>query len=326
MSRKSLIILAVLVVALLAAWQLTRNAERPQAPAQAEAWLPGLQSAQVQAIEVRREGQPLVRLERREQGWVVPAKADYPANQGTVTGLLKVLAEARKVEARTRNPELYGLLGLAEKGDVAQQAVRVKLESADAVPLSLLIGKAGQQEGQLVRRADEAQSWLVSQRIELPASELEWLDRRIAAVPFAEVRTLQVEHATGERLSLFRDTAEEANFKVRDVPKDRQLAFAGAADGMARLFADLQFADAAPLAQLTFEGTPSLTFSLQTFAGNTLKGRFYTKADQHWLLLDKDSDLPAVELPGHDDWAYRLEPYQYQNLAKKLTDLLAEKT
>lgn len=323
MNRKTLFVLTVLALALVAGWYFTSQVSLPRVPAQAERWLPGVQVAQVKAIEVQRGDQPLVRLERREQGWVVPAKADYPADQGVVSRLLKALAEARKVEPRTANPELYGRLGLADKGDAEQRAVRLKLEQGEA-PLQLLIGKPGQQEGQLVRRADEAQSWLVSQRIELPISELEWLDRRIAAIPFAEVRELDLRHAGGERLTLSRDKAEEANLQVRDLPKGKQLAFEGAANGLGQFFADLRFADAAPLAQLGFEGKPALEFSLTTFAGKTLKGRFYSKADQHWLLLEQGSGLSASEVPGRSDWAYRIEPYQYQSLARKVTDLLAK--
>lgn len=319
MTRKSLFVLAVLVLALVASWYFTSQVSKPSAPAQAEAWLPGLQAEQVKAIEVQIAGQPLVRLERREQGWVLPAKADYPANPVAVATLLKSMVEARKVEPRTRNPELYGRLGLVEP-----QAPRITLLRGELASLSLLIGNPGQQGGQLVRGASEAQSWLISQRIELPGTELAWLDRRVTALPFAELRELQVAHADGERLSLFRDSPEQAHLQLRDLPKGKRLAFEGAADGMGRLFADLQFADAVPLAQLTFEGKPSLTFSLATFSGKTLKGRFHAKADQHWLLLDKDSDLPLAELPAQRDWAYRIDPYQYQSLAKKLTDLLAQ--
>lgn len=323
MNRKSLFVLAVLALSLVASWYFTSQLGKPQAPAQAEAWLPELQAEQVQAIEVQRVGQPLVRLERREQAWVVPAKADYPADQAALAGLLKALGEARKVEPRTANAELYGRLGLAEQGSPEEQAVRVTLQRGELPPLQLLIGKPGQQEGQLVRQADEAQSWLISQRIELPASELQWLDRRIVSVPFAEVRELDLRHAGGERLSLYRDKAEEANLRVRQLPEGKRLAFDGAANGPAQFFADLRFADAAPLAQLSFEDKPALQFSLTTFAGKTLKGSLHGQGDQHWLLLEQGSDLPASELPGRSDWAYRIEPYQYQSLAKKLTDVLA---
>lgn len=323
MTRKTLFVLAVLALALVASWYFTSQVSKRQAPAQAEAWLPGLQAEQVQAIEVQRAGQPLVRLERREQAWVVPAKADYPADRAAVAALLRALGEARKVEPRTANAELYARLGLAEQGSPEEQAVRVTLQRGEQPPLQLLIGKPGQRDGHLVRQAGEAQSWLVSQRIELPASELEWLDRRVAAVPFATVRELDLRHAGGERLTLYRDKAEEANLRVRQLPEGKRLAFDGAADGMARFFADLRFADAAPLAQLSFEDKPVLQFSLSTFAGKTLKGSLHGQGDQHWLLLEQGSDLPASELPGRSDWAYRIEPYQYQSLAKKLTDVLA---
>jgi hypothetical protein len=323
MTRKSLFVLAVLALSLVAGWYFTSQVGLPKAPARAEVWLPGLQAPQVETIEIQRVDQPLVRLQRSESGWVLPDKADYPADQAAAAKLLKALIEARKVEPRTANPELYGRLGLADKGEPRQQGVRVTLKLSGQPPLALLIGNPGQQSGQLVRRADQAQSWLVSQRIELPATELEWLDRRITTVPYSSMRELQLRHANGERLTLFRDEAEDAHFQVRELPKGKLLAFDGAADGMARFFVDLRFADAAPLAQLTFEGKPVLQFSLTTFAGKTLKGSLFSQADQYWLLFDKDSDLPATELPGRTDWAYRVESYQYQSLAKKLTELLA---
>ncbi len=70
MNRKTLFVLAVLALALVAGWYFTSQVGLPRVPAQAERWLPGVQVAQVKAIEVQRGDQPLVRLERREQGWV----------------------------------------------------------------------------------------------------------------------------------------------------------------------------------------------------------------------------------------------------------------
>lgn len=324
MNRRALSILTGLVLALVAGWYFTRQVSMPPVPVQAEAWLPDLQPQQVSVIEIQRADQPLVRVERREQGWVLPAKADYPADQAATSRLLKALAEARKVEPRTVNPELYGRLGLADKGDAEQQGIRLKLEQGEQ-PLQLLIGKPGQQDGQLVRRADEAQSWLVSQRIELPPTELAWLDRRVTAVPFAEIRELDMRHASGERLQLFRDKIEDINLQVRGLPAGKRLAFDSAPNGAGLFFADLRFSDAAPLAQVSFTGKPVLQFTLTTFGDRHLKGSLYGKAEQYWLVLDPSSDLLAVELPARAGWAYRLEAQQYQSLAKKLTDLLSGK-
>ena len=213
MNRKSLFMLTVLAVALVVAWYWIGQTQRSPEVAQMPAWLPELQAVQVSAIDVQRAGQPKVRLERREQGWVVPDKADYPADQAAVAALLNALVEARRVEPRTANPELYGRLGLAEQGESEQQAVRLTLEQTEQPPLALLIGKPGQHDGQLVRQVGDPQSWLISRRIELPATELQWLDRRITAVPFSAVRELDLQHATGERLTLLRDTPQDASLQ-----------------------------------------------------------------------------------------------------------------
>ena len=57
-----------IALALVAGWYFTSQVGLPRVPAQAEPWLPGVQVAQVKAVEVQRGDQPLVRLERREQG------------------------------------------------------------------------------------------------------------------------------------------------------------------------------------------------------------------------------------------------------------------
>ncbi|HSC85023.1 MAG TPA: DUF4340 domain-containing protein [Pseudomonas sp.] len=312
MTRKGLLALALLLVALLAGWWFGRPMVQPQ-PAPAAFWIPALQGRveQVTAIEVRRPGQPLVRLERHAQGWVLPAKADYPADQASVARLLQGLAAARK-----RHAESF------DQAD--EQALQVRLELAGNPPLPLLIGNPAQQGGQRVRRADEQQGWLIDQTIELPANELHWLDRRISAIAFATVRELVLEYSH-ERLSLFREQVAEPELRLRELPAGRQLAFASAASECARLFADLQFSEVAPLAQVGFKGKPALRFRLETFAGGSLAGELFVQANQAWLVLTHSQGLTAQELPGKAGWIYRLEPEQYQALAKKLTDLIVAK-
>lgn len=89
----------------------------------------------------------------------------------------------------------------------------------------------------------------------------------MAAIPFASVRQVEVTYPNGGRLTVYRDTAEEPNLKLKQLPKGRRLAYEAAANGMATLFAGLEFADNAPLAQVQFKGKPLLQFSLLTFEG-----------------------------------------------------------
>lgn len=324
MGRNGVIGLAVLVGVLALGWYAAEHRQQTARVHTDEAWLPALQgkTQQVRAIEMAQPGQLHVRLERRENGWLVPAKAGYPALPGLVERLLDVLEKARKVEARTHNPERLAQLGLAELGAIEQQAVRLSVQLADGQALMLLIGKPGQQGGQLVRMVGDAQSWLIDQSIELPQTELQWLDRRVTQIPFAEVRELALEQPRVAPLVLHHEDGEGSNVLVRDVPSGRRLTHEAAANSMVLLFADLRFADAAPLAQVGFKGEPALRFRLTTTSGQQLAGALHQQGEQYWLTLKPGSGLDAQRLPGKPDWAYRVETTAYQTLAKKLTDLL----
>ncbi|WP_263141502.1 DUF4340 domain-containing protein [Pseudomonas sp. RIT-PI-AD] len=326
MGRKSLSILALLAILLVACYVALQRDEKP-ARVEREALFPGLagQLAGVRALEVRRPGQPEVRVQRDGSGWVMPAKADYPVRAQPVAEVLRALHEARKVEAKTDNPALFGRLGLSEDGAVEMQATRLSLERDDAAPLVLLVGKPARQgKGQLVRVPGETQVWLIDRDIELPQTELAWLDRRVAAVPFASIRRLDVRQAQAGRLTLLRETKEQANFRVEQLTADKKLPSESAANAIPALFANLEFADAAPLQQLTFTKPAVLSFSLETFSGGQLSGRVHAQGDQYWLVEDSRANLADGEWPGHSDWAYRLEPYQYQTLATTLQGLLGK--
>lgn len=322
MQRKSLwiLLLAVLGLGGLFAWLqrdagVSRQAER-------QLLLPALagQLERVQALEIRHGELPAIRIERRADAWVVPAKAGFPAAAGEVNRLLRALGEARRVEAKTRNPDNHARLGLAERGEGA--ATRLTLERGGQAPLALLIGQASRQGGQLVRLPGDDQVWLVDQPLQLVDNELAWLDRRISAIPFAEVREVTVRHADGEQLDVWRESPEQFNLALRQLPAGGKLAHEAAANGMAMLFASLDFADAAPLAQVGFKGAPELTFSLTTFDGGELHGAFHLQGDQHWLVLGESRGLAGRLIAGRD-WAYRLEAQQFRSLAKRVKDLLA---
>ena len=276
---------------------------------------------QVRALEIRHGELPEIRIERASGGgWMIPAKAGYPAASAEVNRLLRALGEARKVEAKTSNPANHARLGLAEQGEGA--ATRLTLEGLGAVPVTVLVGQGSSLGGQLVRVPGDAQVWQVDQPLEPVDNELAWLDRRISQIPFAKVRALELRHADGEQLDVERDTPEQTDLTLRQLPKGRSLAYPAAANGMAMLFAALDFADAAPLAQIGFEGKPELEFSLHTFNGGELRGEFYLQGGQHWLVLGESRGLDGL-LFGRSDWAYRLEEQQYRALAKRVKDLLA---
>ena len=320
--RRSALLVLLLVALLLGglfAW-LQRAGEAPL-QAERQLLLPALSGRldEVRKLSIRHGELPAVRIERNETGWIVPAKAGYPAAAGEVNRLLRALAEARKVEAKTRNPDNHARLGLAAKGE--GRATRLRIEGLGSGPLVLLIGQGSRQGGQLVRLSGDDQVWLIDQSLELVDNELAWLDRRISAIPFASVREVEVRHADGERLNVWRDSPEQADLALRQLPVGRSLAYQPLANGMALLFAALDFADAAPLAQVGFKDRAELEFTLSTFDGGVLRGAFHLQGGQHWLVLGESEGLDDQLIAG-TDWAYRLEEQQFRMLSRRMKDLL----
>lgn len=328
MGRKGLIALIVIVLlCVLGYLALQRSQQQSTAQVEQAPWLAAEQGylGSLQALEIESPGQPPIRIERHGEAWVVPAKADYPAAPQPLAELLRSLREARIVEAKTANPQWHARLGLAEQGEAGEQALRVTLQFEDHPALNLRLGKPSQQGGgQLVRRAGEDQVWLIDQTLQLPTRELEWLDRRVTDIPFLSIARLEVRHADGETLTLTRADAKQYNLAVEELRKNQKLSFEGAANGVATLFSNLQFADAAPLAQVAFKQAPMLRLSLSGFDGQKLEGALYKQGEQYWLVLDKREGFKEGEVSAREDWAYRLEPEQVQRLNKSVRDLLAK--
>ncbi|VEE16525.1 DUF4340 domain-containing protein [Ectopseudomonas mendocina] len=328
MGRKGLVVLAVIVLlCVLGYLAVQRSQQQDVAQLEQAPWLAAEQGYlnTLQALEVEQPGQPPVRIERRGEQWVVPAKADYPAAPQALVELLRALREARSVEAKTANPQWHARLGLAEEGAADEQALRLKLHFDGHPDLGLRLGNPSQQgSGQLVRRAGEDQVWLIDQRLQVPTHELDWLDRRVTNIPFTAIARLELRYADGEKLTLSRADAQQYNFAVDNLRKEQKLSFEGAANSVALVFSNLQFADAAPLAQVSFKQAPMLQFNLRGFSGQLLEGALYKQGEQHWLVLGEHEGFTADEVSARSDWAYRLEPEQVQRLAKKLRDLLAK--
>lgn len=289
------------------------------------ALLPELQGrlGEVRAVEVERAGEPALRVERVDGVWQIPAKAGYRADAAELAQTLRALTEARRVEARTANPAYHARLGLADQGSAQEQGVRLRLElPASPAPVELRIGSAGSRSGQLVRLGGEDQVWLIDRDIPLPASELAWLDQRVTRIPFAQIRQVEVRHADGERLKVWRENADQPNLQVDSLPADRQ-GYEARANGVATLFGDLRFIDALPLAQLRFEEQPLLRFELLTFDDGRLQGELHRRGEHYWMLLTERTGLEE-QVPAAQNWAFEIEQSHYGALARRLADMRGE--
>jgi len=211
-----------------------------------------------------------VTLNKASVGWMVEEKANYPANIGKVREVLLGLSDARVLEDKTAQKDLYAKLGVEDVADAQAGGVRVDL-SGGSKPISVIVGKTSTQgsAGTFVRASDSAVSKLVSGTITVPKVPAEWLKKELLDVQASDIKTVSVIRPDG-RLSVSKNLREDQNFVLQNIPPKREVASEFVANGLAGFVGTLNFDDVAAKAQ---DATPpSGAFQLET---QTFDGRVY---------------------------------------------------
>lgn len=132
--------------------------------------------------------------------WVSPERGDYPARKGLVPELVSGLARMTKVEAKTSKPEWYQHIRVGDPAATPPTGVaHLTVTSAngevfaDAIlgARSFSIAASHARGGTFVRKADEAQSWLVEGTASVPAELPDWFDA-LVDIPGPEIASVAV--------------------------------------------------------------------------------------------------------------------------------------
>lgn len=216
--------LATLVVMIAAL--LYSGGREPPAGLTAEPLLPGLrdQINEIDAIDIHSAGESTVaRLRRERDRWRVTNLHDYEADFRRVHDLLRELAEARRAEPRTALAEWYPRLGLSDIDDPDARGLQVIFPGRD-VP-AVILGKRDETTGgRYARLAEDSQSWLTDQPLQLSAESIDWVERSVMDIPDAELSEVTILHPDGDRLRLRPADDEGEQWILLDVPDGREAA------------------------------------------------------------------------------------------------------
>lgn len=200
--------IAAVAVGLLAGaawWLLDRQAsDSREGPGLA---LPGF-AERVEAfddIEVRGAGGAvLMHIEKVDGTWVMPDRDRWPANQREVSRALFRLGQARRIEAKTRNPALHARLGVEDVASPEAKGTELRLQGGGD-PVRLVVGNNHPSlGGSYVRIGDDPQAWLLDEDIGPAREPTDWLDRRLLDIPMARIEEVRVAPASGRGFRLSR--------------------------------------------------------------------------------------------------------------------------
>jgi len=355
MSKRTVAILLAAFVVLLA---LVMFGQRENgAPAGTGAPLiAGLEDAlgDIERVTVTKaNGEIVATLEKRPDNWVVSDKHGYVANAGKLRQALTALGEARVLEQKTANAELYSRLGVEDVTASTAAGLSVALTAAGRELPTIILGNAEGAKYRYARRAGEAQSFLIDRNPDVPRAAGQWVEPQIVDVRSDRVREVTITHPDGEKLRISKTAPELANFEVADVPNGRELSYPGVANVVGNALRELNLEDVEPAGPAPTEQPTQV--EVRTFDGLVVKITGIKRGDESWITLEASADSAPVAAtppppaetaadgaaaaappPAAADpvaeaarinakvggWRYKIAGFQYDQLTRRMADLL----
>ncbi len=308
--------------------------------AEGERLFPGLEDklAGAATIEVAKHGATFV-LARRGDAWVVPDKSDYPARADMVRKALVGLAELETVDAKTRNPELYGRLDLQDVAADGSKAVEIAVKDGqNGVLAGLLVGKkratsvgaAGATSAEMVyvRKAGDAQTWLARGQLDVRDGELDWIQRDIVDLAGAKIASVELTKPGAKPFAVVRDRHEDKDFKLHDVPANKVVKSQWDVNAIANVLESMTLDDVAKDGTLAL-GAPTGADRFHTWDGLTVTVTLLPKDKETWVKIEAAGDGPAAAQAKQiaartAGWVYKIPDYKRDKLLAKLDDLVQD--
>jgi hypothetical protein len=347
-STRTVAILAGVLVVLLA---LVLFGQRTSAPVGTGSTLvPDLKAAlgDIERVTVvKANGETVATLEKRPDNWVVADKGGYVANAAKLRQALTALSEAKILEQKTANPELYARLGVEDVTGASAAGVSLAMTAPGHELPTIILGNAEGSKYRYARRAGEAQSYLIDRNPDVPRAAAQWVDSVIVDVRGERIREVTIKHPDGEVVHISKASPELANFEVADVPKGRELSYPGVANVIGNALRELNLEDveraSAPAEQPTI-------VEFRTFDGLVLRVTGAKRGDDDWITLEASVDpsqaaaappaapaegAAAAAAPAADPnaeaqrinakvggWSYKIAGFQYDQMTRHMADLL----
>jgi len=297
----------------------------------------------------------VVALERKAEGWVATNKSGYPANVDKLRQGLRALAEAKILEQKTANPELYSHLGVEDVGGDKAAGLAITLAASGKELPALILGNAEGSKHRYVRRAAETQSYLIDRNPEFARGVGQWLDAQIIDVRSDRIAQVTITQPTGQVVRLSKPNKDAANYDVADVPKGRELLYPGVANVIGNSLRELNLEDVEPAAA-SAPAKPTVV-EVRTFDGLVVRVDGEKRNDASWVSLTASVDsaqaaraatatipTPPAEGAGADTpkspaasdpvaeaarinakvgpWRYKIATFQYDQMTRGIADLL----
>ncbi|MEE2526744.1 DUF4340 domain-containing protein [Hyphobacterium sp. HN65] len=315
------VLLAAIAVSL---WQ-TRSAGLASVPDSLTPRLTGSPELTAE-IEVT-TGDEHFRLRRTLEGWALVSHDGYRADAELAERVIDSLARLRPVGERTRLVSRYAELGIGAPEEGGEATHVVLRDNNDRVLADLLIGRQRPDGHVYVRRADEAQGWLVQGFLPDFAEASRWMQLDFLALGREGIRETCVLPADELGYCLQRPSLASEQFRIAS-PRGYRLVSPGAGDGVATTLARVRFRGVRPASEIT--GPRDAEHRVTTVNGLEVTVSVFERDNEFWAELvavaHSDAARPAAIALNEraDGWAFLLSDLTVDRLIRPLSGLAVQ--
>jgi hypothetical protein len=310
----------------------------------------GSQLDSLASVTVKR-GSAVVRLQKQGDDWVVADKGGFPAETANLRSLLLSLANMRKLEEKTSDPNNYIQLQVEDQraedakadGKAVAGSTQITLNNDRGdVVADLLVGKIQTQGAaaghaySFVRLVNTPQVWLVDGAASLPADSSFWLRASVINLPVEAVKTLEIQHPNGNKPIIGRDQPDQ-EFRLLNQPAETELLSKKSLPGLAANLAFMELDDVAEVATRPLVGVDKQSLgqsSFTSFAGLVITAQWSTIASEAgWVKFSAsttaDADPASRQIADTINnelgrWLVKLPGFKYDLLTKRLESLVVK--
>ncbi len=349
MKSKSLIILAIITVAVILAAVLADRNRAPSSSLDKQALFPDLsgQINDVHSMSLQKFGKTLT-LVRQGDTWTIAQADNYPANFSRIKESVIAVSKLEILSSKTSNPKLYSRLGVEDPASEKSNSLLLELSDAGSNSLaSVIVGNirhsksADSQPGLYVRLPDTETALLVEGRLELSADTRDWFDKNLVDIDGARISRIVIERDDAPGVSLHREKDTD-DFSLDNIPEGKEIQSAVIITRMSTMLESLA-ADGV-LAATRMDGNVVSTTTLTTFDGLTVTitnavideasyASFSFKASEVEQAATGDeagtmearvpvTDEAAALNTRHAGWAYLIPDYKFELFDEAFEDLV----
>ncbi len=312
MNRKILPFALGLTLAAVAAAWIVSVRRAPDTDVVKPPLYPGLMERvnDVARMEIRSQGSA-VTLVRDGEAWLVENRDRHPALFEGVKRTAVSIADLRILAPKTRREALYPRLGVEDVDAEAAASRLVRLLDAKGEPLAELIAgrertsdpTAGDRKAMYVRKAGDAQSYLVEGEVLATARPTDWMDTGIVDIPADRIYAVEIVQPDGSTAAIARTSREVKDYALADLPPGQEARSLALLTSLGTALGALRFEDVAAAGKVAFPDAGASRASYRTFDGLVIDVSIAKVDGRDWARIAARFDPAAALAPPAADAA-----------------------